>query len=77
MLPSLTPKKVTEARFLSFKEIFVCLRVVLCFGFLNGILIMCRWLVGSLDVTLCGFFALHAWNSGGELVFSPKQARLA
>jgi len=38
---------------------------------------MCRWLVGSLDVTLCGFSALHAWNSGGELIFSPKRARLA
>ncbi|QCD87152.1 hypothetical protein DEO72_LG3g1686 [Vigna unguiculata] len=35
-----------------------------------------RWLVGSLDVTLCGFSALHAWNSEGELIFSPKRARL-
>jgi len=71
------PKKVREARFLGSKAIFVCLRVVLCFGFLNGILIMCRWLADSLDVTLCGFSALHAWNSGGEVTFSPKRARLA
>jgi len=23
------------------------------------------------------FSALHAWNSGGELIFSPRRARLA
>ena len=37
LLPSLAPKKVSEARFLSSKVIFVCLRVVLCFRCLNGI----------------------------------------
>ena len=77
LLPSLVPKKVREARCLSNKAIFVCLRVVMCFGCLNGILIMFRWLAGSLEVTLCGFSALHAWNSGGELIFSPKRVRLA
>ena len=66
LLPSLAPKKVREARFLSSKVIFVYLRVVLCFGFLNGILIMCRWLAGSLDVTLCGFFCLACMEQWGR-----------
>ena len=47
--------EVRGAGFSSSKFICLCLRVILGFGCLNGILIMCEWVAYILEVALCLF----------------------